>query len=400
MSSVFLIGLIFFLGYIGGLLAHRMGLPRVSGYVVVGIVIGPSVTGVITEEFLDRSTVVVDFGLAMVAYGLGGHLRLSSLRRHGSQIAAMTLGQGLGAYLCVGLGSYIFMQANYSHFGAREVAALALFFGALSISTAPAATVATMHEYRARGRFTSTLMAIVALDDALALMLFAVTTAFVGNMVLGGSSDLSHMIHPFISLAYSTALGVGVGLVFGWAIKHVHNRDSLVMLSIGAFCAVYGIAEQLALESLFASMVLGATVFNVYHEELPFEVLERNYETVVLAVFFVIAGAHVDVGILGQYLTLALLFVLLRIFGKGAGAYMGGLITEYPEREARYMGMGLAPQAGVAVGLAIYLKKVPGAEALAPVAINVVLANTAVNEVFGPWLLKHALRRTGQTHLK
>lgn len=391
-----MIGLIFFLGYLGGLVAHKAGLPRVSGYVVVGILLGPSVTGVITEDFLSRSTIVVDFGLAMVAYALGGHLRLSSLRRHGKEIGVMTLGQGMGAFLCVGLASYAFMQADYTEFGGKELLALAIFFGALSITTAPSATVATVHEYRARGRFTNTLLSIVALDDAMGLVLFAVTATFVSNMVLGTSGNLAGVFDPFINLAYSTALGVGVGLVFGWAVKHVHERESLVMLSIGAFCSVYGVADLLGLESLFAAMVLGATVFNVYHEELPFQVIERNYETVVLALFFVIAGAHVDVGILFEYLTLAFLIVVFRLVGKGTGAYLGGIATGYPEREARYMGVGLAPQAGVAVGLAIYLQKVPGAEALAPVAINVVLANTALNEVFGPWLLRVALRRTGQ----
>jgi len=391
-SLVLFLGLIFLLGYLGGLIANRLGLPKVSGYVLVGIALSPTVTGIISAEFLKSASVIVDFALAMVAYSLGGHLKFKSILKQGKVIGLMTLGQGAGAFVFVAAATLGFMVFYFPEFAFVDIAALAFLFAALSVSTAPAAVVATVHEYKSRGRFTSTLLAIVALDDALGLMGFAFCVALVKGFVLGAGFSFPLVLDPVESLLWSTATGIVAGLVLVWALKHIQKQETLVILTIALFCLAFGTAQQLGLEPLFATMVMGMTVSNIYPGDAPFIFLEKNYETVVFAAFFVLAGAHIDVGLLVDYLPLAVLFVAFRISGKWVGSYLGGVASGAPKRFSRYMGLGLAPQAGVAIGLALYIERIPGVAQYAPIIINVIIAKTAINEVLGPYLLKLALR--------
>jgi Kef-type K+ transport system membrane component KefB len=391
-SLVLFLGLIFLLGYLGGLIANRVGLPKVSGYVLVGIALSPTVTGIISEEFLKSATVIVDFALAMVAYSLGGHLKLKGIKEQGKIIGLMTLGQGLGAFVFVAAATLVFMVFYFPEFAFVDIAALALLFAALSVSTAPAAVVATVHEYKSRGRFTTTLLAIVALDDALGLMGFAFCVALVKGFVLGTAFSFPLVLDPVESILWSTVTGIVAGLVLVWALQHIQKKETLIILTIALFCLAFGTTQQLGLEPLFATMVMGMTVSNIYPGDAPFIFLEKNYETVVFAAFFVLAGAHIDVGLLVDYLPLAVLFVAFRISGKWVGSYLGGVAAGAPKRFSRYMGLGLAPQAGVAIGLALYIERIPGVAQYAPIIINVIIAKTAINEVLGPYLLKLALR--------
>ena len=195
-SVLLILGLIFFFGYLGGLLVNRIGLPKISGYVLVGIIHSPSVTGIISNEFLKSYSVIVDFALAMVAFDLGGHLRWNNLKRHKASIISILLGEGAGAFVSVMLGTFIFMKLLFPAFTINDIFLFSIIFGALSLSSAPAATVATIHEYRARGMLTSTLLAVVALDDALGILVFALTLAFIKVFVLGSSPSFSSFTVP------------------------------------------------------------------------------------------------------------------------------------------------------------------------------------------------------------
>ncbi len=391
-SLVLFLGLIFLLGYLGGLIANRVGLPKVSGYVLVGIALSPTVTGIISEEFLTSATVIVDFALAMVAYSLGGHLKLKNILEQGKIIGLMTFGQGLGAFVFVATATLGFMVFYFPEFAFVDIAALAFLFAALSVTTAPAAVLATVHEYKSRGRFTTTLLAIVALDDALGLMGFALCVAIIKGFILDGGFSFPLVLDPVESILWSTVTGIVPGLVLVWALKHIQKKETLIILTMALFCLAFGTAQQLGLEPLFATMIMGMTVSNIYPGNAPFIFLEQNYETVVFAAFFVLAGAHIDIGLLVDYLPLAVLFVVFRIGGKWVGSYLGGVAAGAPKRFSRYMGLGLAPQAGVAIGLALYIERIPGVAQYAPIIINVIIANTAINEVVGPYLLKLALR--------
>lgn len=396
LSVLLIFGLIFFFGYLGGLLANRIGLPKVSGYVLVGIILSPSVTGIISNEFLNSSLVIVDFALAMVAFDLGGNLRWNKLKKYKASILSITLGQGAGAFVSVMLGTFIFMKLLFPAFTINDIFLFSVIFGALSLSTAPAATMATIHEYRARGTLTSTLLAVVALDDVLGILVFALTLAFIKVLVLGSSPSFSSFTEPVLNLFFSTLLGMLVGLALFSILKKKLERASVIILTMAFFCFSFGLAKQFALEPLFATMVLGMTVANLFPATRPFEHLEIDYEPIVLAVFFVLAGAHIDISLVIEYVPLAIVFVIFRLSGKWIGSFIGGILSATPKNISRYIGLGLAPQAGIAIGLALYLQRMPALEKYSVIAINVIIVKTALNEIIGPYLLKFALKKTGE----
>jgi Kef-type K+ transport system membrane component KefB len=364
-SVLLILGLIFFFGYLGGLLANRIGLPKVSGYVLVGIILSPSVTGVISNEFLNSSSVIVDFALAMVAFDLGGNLRWNNLKKHKTSIISILFGEGAGAFVSVMLGTFIFMKLLFPPFTINDILIFSIIFGALSVSTAPAATMATIHEYKARGMLTSTLLAVVALDDALGILVFALMLAFIKVVVLGSHPSLSFLTGPVINLILSTLLGILVGLVLSSILKDKLERESVIILTMAFFCFSFGLAQQFALEPLFTTMVLGT-------------------------------GAHIDISLVIEYLPLAIVFIIFRLSGKWTGSFIGGMLSATPKNISRYIGFGLAPQAGIAIGLVLYIQRIPVLEKYSIIAINVIIVQTAITEIIGPYLLKFALKKTGE----
>jgi Kef-type K+ transport system membrane component KefB len=395
-SVLLILGLIFFFGYLGGLLANKIGLPRISGYVLTGIILSPSVTGIISKEFLESSYVVVDFALAMVAFDLGGNMRWSSLKKHKTSILSITIGQGAGAFLSVLSGTLIFMKLLFPSYSLNDVLVFSIIFAALSLSTAPAATIATIHEYKAKGPFTSMLLAIVAIDDALGLLVFALTLAFIKALILGSGVSFSLLTEPFLRIIFSALLGVLVGLVLLRILKSKIEREAMIVISIAFFCLSFGMARQFGLEPLFTTMVLGMTIANLFPDTKPFEYLEVDYEPIILALFFVLAGAHIDISLVIEYFPLAIIFAIFRLSGKWIGSFIGGILSATPRNISRYMGFGLAPQAGIAIGLALYLQRMPALEKYSIIVMNVIIAKTAINEIFGPYLLKTALKKAGE----
>ncbi len=396
MSHLLQIGLIFFLGFAGAIAANKLGLPRVSGYIIVGMILAPSMTGIITPAFLKESTLIVDFSLSMVAFCLGGTLGLRNIMRHGRAITLITLGQAAGAYVFVSVAAFSLMGVWFGEFTMSDVVIMSLVFGALSLSTAPAATFATVHEYKASGTFTSTLLAVVALDDALGLMIFSLTLAFINTLINGGAHTLASLAHPLLSIFSSMAIGGILGLTLVIALRFINRKETLIITIVTFFTLSYGIAQTLHLEPLLCAMSVGMTVANLYEDNLPFRILEGNFEPVVLAIFFVLAGAHINLGVLLEYLPLAMIFVCFRIGGKVIGAVLGGKLAGESRAFSRNMGLALAPQAGIAIGLALYLSRLESFAPYAVITMNVILASTAVNEVLGPWLLKVSLHNVGE----
>jgi Kef-type K+ transport system membrane component KefB len=396
MTYLLQIGIIFFLGYLGALLANRVGIPKVSAYVLIGMALSPTISGIISHDFLKETTVIVDFALAMVAYtlgGQGGHLKLKGIREQGREIVFITLGQGMGAYIFVTGASFVFLYFFYTSFSLMDVAIISILFGAISLSTAPAATIATIHECKARGPFTSVLMAIVALDDALGLIFFALTLSIIKGLVMDTQhADLSIMA-ALVKIFYSMLMGGSIGVLLVYSIKYIDRKETLIILTVASFCLTFGLNETLGLEPLFSTMIMGLTVSNLYPDDLPFKFLEGYYEPVIFVVFFVLAGAHIDLQVLLEYFPLAILFVTFRVSGKWVGTFVSGTLAGAPKDHSKYLGMGLAPQAGIAIGLALYVQQIPSLELYGTIALNVIVAKTAINEVLGPWLLKTALHR-------
>ncbi len=386
-------GLILLLGYLGAKLAQKARFPMVTGFILVGVLLSPSVTGIITEEVLKASSLVVDFTLSIVAFLIGGSLNLLRLRGFGRQIGIITFLQALFATLFVALLIYS-LGPRFLELSSYELLAMSLILGAVSAATAPAATLSIVHEVKAKGVFTRFLLAIVAIDDALCVAFFVLVLFFLE--VIGGSGlSVATLSLPLLELLSS----VGLGLLFTgipYIVKErVRTAEEVLTVTLGTVTLLTGVSKVVGADPLIANMVLGFIVENFVSYEEMFSVLEY-VENAIFAIFFTIAGAKFDLSLIVGSLPLMALLTVGRFTGKYFGSYVGGYISKAPKSITNYMGLALLPQAGVTVGLMLYASLEPAFSGFIDVAFNAVLASIIVNELLAPPLAKYALVKSGE----
>lgn len=387
-GPLFDIGLLLAFGMVAGLLAGRVGLPRVAGYVLAGIAFSPGLLGeALRLDVAAWSPPLTDAALGIIAYLVGGSITTGQLRRMGRLIVTTTLGESLGAVLLVGLTLSALLWST----GAESLS-LALALASVAGTTAPAATVAVMHQYRADGPLTRTLLGVVALDDALGIIVFSLAL-----VLLTGSSLLGAGERAALEIGGALVLG-GVG---GWLLArfgHLLREDSLRLpVVLAALLLTLGLASAVGASALLATLTLGfaARHFQRSGGERLFAPLEAMEEAVFL-IFFTVAGSHFQPGVFAAHPELVAGYVLARLAGKTGGAALGARLGGAPPVVTRWIGFGLAPQAGVAVGLALTLAERPGLGEAGDIVVNVILASVLVNEVIGPLAASLALRRAGE----
>lgn len=396
MNLVLVIGIITTAGVLGGLALKRFRMSRVSGYILVGILLSPSILGIVSGEAVDDLTLVTEVALAVVAYLIGGSLKIESLRGLGKSITWVTALQSVGAWVLVTavltpLG-FLVLPGNQlwqTHFP------MALIIGAIASATAPAATMAVVHECRARGPLTTTLLALVALDDAIAVIAFSISMG-VSAALVGGLSHVSlHqvLISPLWHLTESTVVGVlSAGVLMGMS-RLIRAREVLVAAVFGVVVLCAGAAIYLDASSIFACMVLGFLVANILHRDDVFAVTQEIEEPL-YAMFFVLAGLHFDLAVMKAAGVLAGLIVVIRCMGKYAGARLGGKVSGAADSVKKYLGLTLLPQAGVAIGLAVVAA--PEFPSFGQVLLNGVMASVIINALVAPPLTRFALFKAGE----
>ena len=400
------IGVMLIAGFLGGVVMRKLKFPRVTGYIVVGVLLSPSVLGSLGLDFLSKATVdsldiITNVALGIVAYAIGSSLRLGSLRKLGRSIAWITPFQSLGAWLIVTLVLAFLSPlvltipgATFSQF----YFPMALIIGAIASATAPALTLAILRECRARGPLTTTLLAVVALDDAIAVIAFAIAVGVAQPLVsgVGGVSFYQMLTVPFLHILES----VGIGAAFGFALiniaKLVKSRKLVLVVVLGVIVTCIGVTNLLGVSLIMANMVVGFVVANRGRKDEPFPVIE-SIEDVVFTVFFVLAGMHFDLGVMKTAGILAVSLFAIRFAGKYYGARIGAKIAHAPEAVKKYIGFTLLPQAGVAIGLALLAKSAfPDFPVLGDVLLNVVLASVIISEIVSPPLVRYGITKAGE----
>jgi len=398
MNLILALGIILGAGFAGSLVSRKVGLPSITGYIIVGVLLGPSVGGVIPAGMIADLDAITSITLGVVAYLIGGSLRIESLRGLGKSVAWITPLQSLGAailvtavvVLAVGV---IRPEAPFWQFSFP----LALIVGAISSATAPAATMAIVRELRAKGPLTTTLLAVVALDDGVAVVAFAVAVGVCTPLVAmdGGFSFYNMVAVPVLEILGSVGLGLVMAagpVYFG---RLVRSREGRLALVFGVVMVCSGLAIKLGLSLIVANMMLGFVVVNVLRRTDEPSVL-GEMETILFTLFFVLAGLHFDLGVVSTAGLLALVIVASRWAGKYGGAALGATIAGAPAPVKRYLGLALLPKAGVTVGLALLAAvEFPSFGGL---LLNAVLASTIVNELVAPPLTRFAIVKAGEAH--
>lgn len=388
-NLIFGVGALLLAGFVGGKLATRFRLPTISGYIVAGLALGPSVLNVVPDHIVESLAPVPHIALGLIAITIGSEFRIAKLRQTGRNILIITTVQLLATFGAVTVSLMLF--------GASLP--MALLLGAIASATAPAATVAIATELRARGPLVSTLFGVVALDDAFCITLFGFVMAFAAAMV-GGSADhgtVAMILHPLREIAISVAVGLGLGYVVHKLVVNRRNNNEIIVIVLGFVLLTSGITVSINVSPLIANMMMGFALVNLSVKNARVMRVLEPLSPPIYAAFFALAGTELDVRMLAATGVLGIVYLVSRAAGKYGGAYLGSIAASESLVTRRYLGLGLLPQAGVAIGLILVLQDTEAFTHLPYMGtmVNIVLASILVNEVVGPPLTKLALEKSG-----
>ncbi len=389
------IGLVLIAGFIFGNVADFFKLPRVSGYIVAGILMSPNLLGLIDQDFLDRSTVLVHGSLSAITFLIGGNLEWKKVKSLGKTIAAITLGEAETAFLLVTLGMILVMKL--SGWVEGSVLATALLFGALASPTDPAATLAVIHEYKAKGILTTSVLGVAALDDATGIVNFVVGNAL-ALALLGSSVTLLGVLK---AISYKIFGAVFLGVLAGYALhflgKFAKERKEVVTVTFSILFIAFSLAHVLGFDELLTTMTSGICLVNVDMDNSRyFSPLENYIEDLIFTAFFVVGSAFLDVGVLIKFYSMVLFYIGVRFAGKFLGVFFGGHISNAPSVVRKYLAFALFPQGGIVIGLALLTYQTPQFKDIGLLLVNVVIGATAIHEFMGPIFSKIALKRAGE----
>lgn len=399
LNILILLGLAVFGGTIGGRIFQKLKIPQVVGYIAIGILIGQSGIKIIDKETITALTPLSYFALGLIGFMIGGELKKDIIAKYGKQFIYILLSEGVFAFIVVtGLagivGTFLFQSSGMAW-------AVALLLGAIASATAPAATTSVLWEYKARGPLTRIVLGIVAMDDALALLLFAiastVATRFAGNI---NESVLSAFITPLYEIIGSIIVGAASGFILSTLIRHYKEEDRILAFSIGIVMLVLGISIALDLDMILAAMFLGVMVVNFTPRKSKevFKLIER-FAPPIYVLFFVLVGAKLDVKHLNlAVIIIGLIYIVARTLGKMFGANFGARISGAEKTVQKYLPLCLFSQAGVAIGLSLVAyQRFPGE--IGNSIVIIIAAATFILEILGPSFVKTAIMKAGEAGL-
>ena len=400
------------LALLAGLLMTRLfsrwRLPDVTAFLVAGVLIGPFCLGRLgiagfgfaSYDEVAALGAVSDVAMGFIAFAIGNEFRLGDLRRTGRQAFVIGVIQALAATVLVDLALLGFHMLRPDILSAPAAVTL----GAIATATAPAATLMVVRQYKAKGPLTSLLLPIVALDDAVGLVVFAVSFGVAKAMLSGSLSVTSVLVNPLIEIVLSLLLGVLAGAVLTWLETLFHSNRNRMSLTIGFIFLTVALAGLelragevvIGFSPLLVCMMLGTVFCNIC--PLSEDLMERadDWSAPLLAVFFVISGAELRLEVFGE-LTMVLIGVIYIVFrsaGKYAGAYFSAKAVGCDEKTVRYLGVTLLPQAGVALGMCVSAQELGGTDGL--MVRSIVLFSVLIYELVGPLLTKEALTAAGE----
>lgn len=360
-------------------------LPHVTAYLIAGLVIGPYGLNVLTPDLNASLSILSDVALGFIAYSIGAEFKLSYLKEIGLKPVVITAFEGCTASVFVFVTLWLLGQPM----------PLCLALGAIAAATAPAATLMVVRQYRAHGPVTKMLLPVVAMDDALGLMLYAIMMAIARTLISGAElSAMTLLVKPLGEIIGSLLLGVALGLCLVLVLRFFHSRGNKLSLTLMFVFLAVGLSSLWGLSSLLVCMMLGATMVNLYYQSnVMLEQCDR-FTPPLFLMFFVLSGANLDLAVLPTVGVVGIAYVLSRALGKTLGGTMGAAVERCDKNIIRYLGLTLIPQAGVAIGMArMSATALPEYSAV----INaVVLSGTLIYELTGPVITKIALTKAGE----
>lgn len=368
-----------------GKIVKQLKLPNVTGYLVIGLLIGPNCLKILTDELIASMSLITEFALGCIAFSIGAEFKISFLKRVGKAPIIIGVLEGLGAVVVV---DTIMLLLGYD-------VTFSLAMGAIASATAAASTLMIVKQYKSKGPVTNTLLPVVALDDAVALVAFGVSMAAANVISSHGTAPIGKLLlHPLKEIGGGLLFGFVLGIIMVYLVKLYTGRGNRLAVTIMMICVCVGISDMVGFSSLLACMMLSMVFVNMskFRDKI-YEPLERITPPIYM-MFFIVSGASLDIKIMTSVGLVGVIYVVGRVIGKALGAALGAKISNAPKTVRKWLGLTLIPQEGVAIGLAT------SAAATLPeygaTIRTIVLCGVVVYELVGPIITKTALKKAGE----
>ncbi len=383
------IAIMLLFGFLMTRITKKLRLPNVTAYIVTGILIGPFCLDLIPQSIVDGTEFLADIALAFIAFGTGEFFKFSKLKNNVGKVVIITLAEALTASLFVFILTFCILHLNL---------AFSIVLAALASATAPASTMMTIRQTKAKGDFVDTLLQVVAYDDIVALVAYSMAISIAVTSVTGAAFSILDILIPLAKNIGVLALGCVFGVFMKLLIQKKRSTDNRLIISVALLFAFCGICAALNVSPLLGCMSMGTVYINITDDDKLFKQL-NYFSPPILLLFFVRSGLSFDLnalikpsGAIGgvSLLLIGVLYFIVRILGKYIGAFVGCLCTKKPKETRNYFGLALIPQAGVAIGLAAIGARTLGGE-LGNALETIILASSVLYELIGPACAKLSL---------
>lgn len=401
MNIILSIGILIFTGYLFGELAEKVKLPKISGYILAGILLNPDVSGIMSGSFVDHTDPLLSISLSFITFSIGGSLSATKLKETGGKVLTLTLLESLFAFAFVFALIFLSLRFSFSVFESVNVSlAVSLVLASLAAPTDPSATIAVIHEFKAKGEVSTTMLEIAAFDDLVGIIIYTLVTAFAVFSVGQGEPNFGQVA---LHLGYNIGGALLIGGALGWGFTGIvrlvpkQPEGTLIVLTFGLVALSYGISEYFGFESLLSTMALGAVVanWNPIADEV-FKLIERYTDELIFVIFFTLSGLHLQLSSITGSVTLIGIYIVARALGKFAGIYSGRLFFKMDPKVKKYTAGGLLPQGGIVIGLALLLTKEPAFKDTGSTIMGIVIGAALIHEIIGPIASRFSLKKAGE----
>ncbi|MFK5882649.1 MAG: cation:proton antiporter [Sulfurospirillum sp.] len=393
MQILLIIGLIFVLGSFMKVFVQNLGILSVVGYLILGVIVGPNGLNLVPKEFIQGSSFIIDLSLSLISVLVGANLRYDILKNMLKQIFTISFFEAIFTFLFISISFYaMFDLLNFS-FNNEYRIITSILFGGLATATAPATILAVSHEIKAKGKFNSFLLGIVAMDNAFALIFFSFIVIISKTFIDSSSINAHLFINIIKTVIFSVVVGIA-GAVISEIIDRVFKRNQGVKTTstLGMIFITFSVSQYFSLEPLLSSLVMGIIASNLSKNFfLVKKEFDNHLKDIIFLLFFTISAMHLNISFLTQMPLAIILYVVFRIIGKIVGVWVGSKLSNADDNIGKHLGFALFPQAGIAIGLALSLQDMTDFETVAPIILNIIIATTIIHELIGPFLTKSIL---------
>ena len=389
LDALLSIAIVLFTGLFFGKLITYLRLPNVTGFLLGGLIIGPSVLNILSGESIASLGMVSQIALGFIAFTIGLSFKISYFKRVGWTPIVIAIFEATLAVLLVQIALLI---AGFDF-------SLVIVLGAIAAATAPAATVMVIKQYKAKGPVTDTLLSVVAVDDAIALILFGFAAAITQTLsgTNGSANFIMMILNPILEILLALAIGAIIGFLVKYILKMFTTRSARLSILIGSVFLITGVSTLFGVSELLANMAGGLVLTNISLDAQRMDEMADYITPPIYMMFFVISGARLQLHVVPTVGLLGIIYIIFRVVGKISGAYIGAKVMKTSENIQKYLGPMLIPQAGVAIGLTIVAEELVPEHAAEITAV--ILVGTLIYELIGPVITKLALEKAGETNV-